>query len=161
MEFKLQQNNIFCIFFFFWDFGFQSQTETMVTNQNPKFVNKLLYLLYVEFCVQVCIIVFNQRHKTNDPLGTDSSCHGSRVQRLMYCTDVDAPISWVFLVWPGLKKTMVSRNTLPVWSCFQSLHHLCRRSFGPNESVLLWPGWKKKKREKERNPSVKTVINLL
>lgn len=70
MEFKLQQNNIFCIFFFFWDFGFQSQTETMVTNQNPKFVNKLLYLLYVEFCVQVCIIVFNQRHKTNDPLGT-------------------------------------------------------------------------------------------
>lgn len=46
-------------FVFFGDFGFQSQIETMVTNQNPKCVNKRLYLLYVEFCVQVCIIVFN------------------------------------------------------------------------------------------------------
>lgn len=31
-------------------------------------------------------------------------------------------------------------NTLPFWPCLQSLHHFCRRSFGLNESVLLWPG---------------------
>lgn len=44
--------------------------------------------------------------------------------------------------WTNKKKTL-SFNNLPVWPCLQSQHRFCHRSFGLNESVLLWPGGKK------------------
>lgn len=86
----------------------------MVTNQNPKLVNKLLYLLDVEFCVQVCIIVCQQR-----------------------CLETHYLFDLVFKV-----------------CIICVVDHL-------GQTNLFCCGLVEKIKEKERNPSVKTVINLL